>query len=298
MLVKNIRSKLKQAYTEVIEGKRSLPAHITDSSPEEAHILNWFFKLNLLYGVPFNYLCPDESLLPKESIRFFYLDNNWISALIDGAYSLGSVTESDAVHDQVYQDIIRQHLNLSTSKEQPEAIIPRKGVNKQVLTGFLLRSIAVSGWPNLQIEGFHDSNENPPLELLRKDKISPDIMLCIFNGEVDSLQISNPPEGIHFGFDNQSVEESYHHEPYTLTIKTMDLNDPQKNGIPTSSSITIDESYYRDPTTRVLKISTLANAIQTIVQETMPDQPVTSAEFGLQMTVGVDMSLLNKKITS
>ncbi|AIK95694.1 hypothetical protein [Candidatus Odyssella acanthamoebae] len=295
MLIKNIRTQLKQAYAETIAGKITIPVTSTNDSPEQEHILNWFSRLRLLYGVPFNYLCADESLLPKESIRFFSIDNNWITALIDGAYSLGSVTEGDFAHDQVYGNVISKHLNLPTPKGQPETILTSGGVNHQVLTGFLLRSIAVSGWPKLHIEGFNGSQSNPPLLMLRKSKISPDILLCIFEGEVDTLQISTPSEGIHFGFDDQSAEQSSNNDPYILTLKTMDLNNPEQNGEKTEASITIGSTYYRDPTTRVVSMSALANAIQTIVQKTMPDQNVTAAEFGLQMTVGVDSSILTQK---
>jgi hypothetical protein len=300
MLIKNIRTKLKQAYTETITGERPIPIAAVNDSPEQEHILNWFSRLDLLYGVPFNYLCADESLLPEESIRFFYIDNNWITALMDGAYSLGSVTEGDLAHDQVYGNVISKHLKLPTPEGQPETVLTSGGVNHQVLTGFLLRSIAVSGWPNLQIEGFQDSQDNPPLLILRKSKISPDILLCIFKGEVDILQISTPAEGIHFGFDDQSGGDV----PYTLTFKTMGSSDPQDNGKrpdpsnppSPSTQLTIDpDTYYRDPITRVVRVSTLAQAIQKAISTSTP--PFTSAEFGLQMTVGVDTSLLTQKTT-
>src|SRR5262245_19805440 len=49
----------------------------------------WLGRLRLLKGVPFNYLIPDEGMLPPESIRFFYLDMNWVDALLDGAFSIG-----------------------------------------------------------------------------------------------------------------------------------------------------------------------------------------------------------------
>jgi hypothetical protein len=69
-------------------------------------------ELELLRGVPFNYLVPDERMLPSESIRFFYLDWFWIKCLQDGALSISSETN------------------------------PCK---KKVITGFLLRSEVVAG---------------------------------------------------------------------------------------------------------------------------------------------------------
>ena len=54
-------------------------------------LVDWLTRLGLLEGVPFNYLVPDEAMLPPESLRFFYLDPNWTSALLDGAMSIGAV---------------------------------------------------------------------------------------------------------------------------------------------------------------------------------------------------------------
>ena len=55
----------------------------------------WLARLRLLQGVPFSYLVADAELLPKESIRFFYLDRAWTDALVQGALSVGTVNSSD-----------------------------------------------------------------------------------------------------------------------------------------------------------------------------------------------------------
>src|SRR5437660_137777 len=41
------------------------------------YLTQWLGRLRLLYGVPFTNLVPHSMLLPKESIRFFYVDRNW-----------------------------------------------------------------------------------------------------------------------------------------------------------------------------------------------------------------------------
>jgi hypothetical protein len=62
--------------------------------PED--LSKWLGRLRLLKGVPFNYLVPDERMLPPESIRFFYLDMNWVDSLLDGAFSIGrNLTRSE-----------------------------------------------------------------------------------------------------------------------------------------------------------------------------------------------------------
>src|SRR5258708_35921884 len=49
----------------------------------------WLGRLTLLYGVPFQYLVPDERMRAAESLRFFYVDPLWMEALLDGALSIG-----------------------------------------------------------------------------------------------------------------------------------------------------------------------------------------------------------------
>ena len=61
-----------------------------------ADIAAWLGRLLTLSGVPFGYLVPDEAMLPPESIRFFRLDEKWVRALLDGAFSLGRNLTAEA----------------------------------------------------------------------------------------------------------------------------------------------------------------------------------------------------------
>ena len=63
-------------------------------------IREWLGYLLLLYGVPFNYLVPEEAMLPPESIRFFYLDPGWMKCLLEGACSVGRSSTVDETLDQ------------------------------------------------------------------------------------------------------------------------------------------------------------------------------------------------------
>ena len=67
-----------------------------DGTPVPTPIVDWLGRLHTLIGVPFGYLVPDEEMLPPESIRFFRLDDAWVEALIDGAFSLGRDLTLDA----------------------------------------------------------------------------------------------------------------------------------------------------------------------------------------------------------
>ena len=68
-------------------------------------------RLRLLEGVPFAYLAPDADLLPKESIRFFYLDRAWTDALVQGALSVGTVNSGDRAELQALYPVIRDEVD-------------------------------------------------------------------------------------------------------------------------------------------------------------------------------------------
>lgn len=63
--------------------KRTVEKISFTAQEEDAHfgprivpgeLRGWLARLRLLQGVPFSYLVADAQLLPRESIRFFYLD--------------------------------------------------------------------------------------------------------------------------------------------------------------------------------------------------------------------------------
>ena len=101
-------------------------------------VSSWFEKLTLLEGVPFHYLVPDERMLPVESIRFFQLDPIWMECLVDGAFSVGRVLRSDHEQDKSQKE---SHFN---------KLLPRQ------VSGFLIRSDVVAGWPGLQADGYDE----------------------------------------------------------------------------------------------------------------------------------------------
>ena len=154
-------------------------------------IANWFQDLELLKNVPFNYLVPDTRLLPPESLRFFWIDSYWVDCLQDGAFSVGRVTKEDLRLDV-------QSRSLRRSKTQSD----------KTITGFLLHSEVVSGWPGLEIEGYVTpvtgtdfvGPENK-LTILRRDLLSDNILLCFFAGEVKTLDLSLQGSSVNCGVD-------------------------------------------------------------------------------------------------
>ncbi|SDM31446.1 hypothetical protein [Allokutzneria albata] len=136
-------------------------------------------QVRLLGATPLSHLVPDARMLPPESLRFFHVDPSWCSALLDGVLSAGVSTSVDAALNAVLRE--------------------RISVDEQRLSGMLMRSTLVRGWPGLIVEPFTAGGEL--LEIVRRQVIGSDVLLCLFAGVPDEVVFREPHQGIHFGLD-------------------------------------------------------------------------------------------------
>ncbi len=158
------------------QGEHPLETAAIETGMPEA-LKTWLEQLSYLQGVPFKYLVPDERLLPPESIRFFQVDVNWIHCLLDGAYSIGRITQADFECDR------------TTPVSMPYTHA----------TGILIRSDLVSGYPGLLIDAYDEQNHALPK--LRQQTLSSNILLCVFHGDLYRLDIHQKPEMLHFALE-------------------------------------------------------------------------------------------------
>ncbi|WP_214105160.1 hypothetical protein [Acrocarpospora catenulata] len=166
-----------RAEREPAEGYPLAVAEIDVTPPEP--VVSWLTGLSRLHGVPFCYLVPDERLLPVETIRFLRLDQRWVHCLVDGAYSIGRLTPADALLDR-------------------ESPVP---VDSPPLSGALIRSDVITGYPGLLIDAYADQDGTRPLPLVRREIISGNILLCLFEGELQRLDLHQRPETLHFAVE-------------------------------------------------------------------------------------------------
>ncbi|MDR3600780.1 MAG: hypothetical protein P4L49_09920 [Desulfosporosinus sp.] len=158
-------------------------------------------RLSLLYDIPFAYLVPTEKLLASNQIRFFYLDPNWVRVLLDGAMSLGRNASVDYAHDTAFIEEVYQRTIEGNSRIRP--LLQGKPVVKSALstsecTGFLLRSPLVHGWRGLEFKAYAGGEI---LTALRLEALSEDVLLGLYQGVIDKLELLEPPESFHFGFN-------------------------------------------------------------------------------------------------
>ncbi|HEX6036987.1 MAG TPA: hypothetical protein VFZ20_03080, partial [Longimicrobium sp.] len=174
--------------------------------PDLRAVARWLGRLCLLEGVPFPHLVPDPAVLPPESLRFFYLDRGWIEAAVDGALSVGSATGRDRmVSDALYTDVRDAALRAAAALRGGE---PADGGDASSAAGapafpprcagLLLRSALVSGWPGLSVRGLAGSE---PLSVLRMERLSGSVLLCLWAGVPDAVELAEPQQGLRFGLD-------------------------------------------------------------------------------------------------
>ena len=205
------------AVEAAVKAARNYADLITDRDPDDGtHVVpgelrRFFGRLRLLHGVPFSYLVPDANLLPIESIRFFYIDRAWTDALVQGALSVGTISSADRTQlEAVYPHIREEVDEAERTIRQPrgEELLKAPG---GTITGFLLRSRLVSGWPNLHVRAYSldvvkddeltTAAESDPsrMKVLRMERLAPAVLLVLFDGVPAVVHIEEPRQGIQFG---------------------------------------------------------------------------------------------------
>jgi hypothetical protein len=304
------RSKLQQRLTAAFadpERLRALMQPRVQAASEAADgliplvpttVADWLSRLTLLQGVPFHYLVPDEAMLPPESIRFFYLNMNWIDALVDGALSLGRnlTSANSGSASEALDKAIRPELTAAVKAHAGNArrfalgLTPRTA-SLQVVSGFLLRSTVVEGYPGLGVNAYPlgGTPKDPTITLLpilRLEQLGPQsgVMLCLIEGDAVQVDVHEPPEGLHYGLDSYgdaagtvSAAKSIHtftrnSDGHTITMAPRAT--PLNGGAVAAC--------FRPASPRVLMYSSMAGLIATANSSS-----IDSAEMGFEMTEGV-----------
>ncbi|MGE0879550.1 MAG: hypothetical protein AB7L13_12085 [Acidimicrobiia bacterium] len=183
-----------------------------DDSAMPAELRNWLVRLRLLENVPFANLVADSELLPAESIRWFYVDRRWTDALVQGALSVGTVNTDDRTHLTANYPAIRAELDTEERNLRRGTGTARYTGVAGPISGFLLRSAAVSGWPAMHVRAFNvdpaegDNATYPEddprrMRLLRLERLAPAVLLCLFDGIPTVVHVEEPRQGVQFGFD-------------------------------------------------------------------------------------------------
>lgn len=212
-------------------------------------------ELRLVKGLPFNYLVPDESMLPQESFRVFKLDPNWVGCLLDGAFSIGRSSGGHLEQDAQYMEEL--------------GLAPYEG-----LSGIIIRSAAVAGWPDLQVEAYdailNTASPDPStwLPCLRQEKLSDNTLIAIFRGNPQTFEIHLPTTTQHYGVDTSNLTATFYQKQIRQADGSLSGASTQEN--------------FRDSENQVIGLSDLAGGLASLAHTT-----ANSAFFAMEMIEGV-----------
>lgn len=292
------QSKLLKAQTDPVQ----IESSITDLTlPEQ--LKTWFNRLFLLKGVPFQYLVPDEGMLPAESIRFFYVDMNWIDALVDGAYSIGrNLTNLD----QGLENAV-ERVSFPKSQSQIKAVshqmrstalgVEAPQTDLQVVSGFLMRSSLVKDYPGMGVNaypagGAPGEGNIQLLDILRLEQLGPDsdTLLCLIDGDCQRIDVHEAPEVLHYGLDSYQYDANNQQVSAEKVLHTFTQNGSQVDLSGNTVHMSMNQSF-RNQSPRVVKMASLADQIAQ--QNNL--STIDAAQMGFEMTEGVGMVSFNKQ---
>lgn len=199
---------------EALRERLSDPAQVAPDDPASGlppYLESFLAHLRMLVGVPFEYLVPDPRFLPPESIRFFHLDRSWADRLVDGAIAVGKVGTREQAHHQAISSAVASRLDRTErvvrslqrgvrSFEQAKAAADADPGAAGPVTGFLLRSVAVSGWPDMEVRAFRNAGGAPvPLATLRLEQLQATVLVALFDGIPDVVWCEEPHHGVALG---------------------------------------------------------------------------------------------------
>jgi hypothetical protein len=204
--------------------RMSDPAQATAPDPAArlpTYATAFLAHLRLLVGIPFEYLVPDTAMLPDESIRFFHLDRSWTDRVVDGVLAVGKVGSREQAHHQAAAPALDALLDGLEPAVRPvqrglAALVPAAGTTDPDISGFLLRSALVAGWPHMDVRAYRESVKLP---LLRLERLSAAVLIALFAGVPDRVELEEPHHGVQFGVTGAAAGSA---AAFTVDARTPD----------------------------------------------------------------------------
>jgi hypothetical protein len=263
-----------------------------------ADIVRALARLRLLEGVPFGYLVADADLIPTETIRFCYLDRNSTDALIQGALSVGTVNSADRAQLAELHALVRNEVDkaerLVRMKDSDAPNVDAQGRpigSGGPISGFVLRSRLVSGWPGLHVRAYAtdtrpddktipDMDTSPDrVRLLRMERLAPAVLFVLFDGVPQVVHLEEPRSGIQFGVRLDNVADK---TKQTAVLTVRDVTHPNNGPLKVGNNPRTVPVPFRAGSPGVVNMKKLNESLLAIPQANM-GPTIDSAEFAMQM---------------
>jgi hypothetical protein len=292
---------LQMGKVAAVRGNNGPEDRVDPNGVVPADVARFLARLRLLEGVPFNYLVPDATTLPLESIRFFYVDRNWLDALVQGALSVGTVNSADREKLTNLYPIVRGEVDaaerLVRMKDADAPAVDAQGRPLGVagpMTGFLLRSKLVSGWPAMHVRAYAtdtrpddktipDMDTSPDrVRILRMERLAPALLLVLFDGVPAVVHLEEPRSGIQFGIRLKVSTDG----TGSAALPLRDVTAPNNGFLKAGSKDKSIPVKFRRRAPGVINIKALAADLvaETGTKINTNNQPgIDSAEFAMEM---------------
>lgn len=187
--------------------KKTHTRNMCEHMETDPDIVDFLAELELLHHVPFVYLLPADEMLKEEQMCFFYLDAEWIRCMQQGALSIGCASTIEKTWSQEAHSFYKSAVKSQSCNLRGKIFgLSGQDVKDSVRSGFLLRSEAVRCWPGIEVECWDKEKERTDetrLSILRLERIAGDTLLCIAEGTIRCVELSQPPEGIYLEAKNK-----------------------------------------------------------------------------------------------
>jgi hypothetical protein len=194
--------------------------------------------------------------------------------------SIGVQSSKDSHYYKITKNLIRDTLDRLTLGIRERLLgLPasEKDPTDGVIAGFLLRSDVLVQYPGIEIKGYRAVGKNDDgaplgidrMQILRLDRLSPNVLICLFPDAPAWIEFDQPSEGLCFGV-----------EPAQQALEIA-LRDPHNGEVLPDVIYTLDSvADFRGPQSeRVLNIKHLNAALAAKLGKTT----LNAAELALQL---------------
>ncbi|HEV2734576.1 MAG TPA: hypothetical protein VGV85_07040, partial [Longimicrobiaceae bacterium] len=159
-------------------------------------------------------------------------------------------------------------------------------LHEAAVSGFILRSAVVQGWPGMEVRGYQDARMTRPADLLRLERVADGVLFALFGQEVAVVSFSEPAETLHFGFEMPGKEG----DPYLKPLKYVDAPGHAPGTEMTGATV---RAQFRDVGRRVVDVMRLQGDLKSTLLANgglAQGGEWTAAEFALEMIQGVQQA--------
>jgi len=188
-------------------------------------------------------------IVERGALRLFYVDPEWVQCLLNGALSIADDDDKELLrkamegkfaalvhYNEVKEQVKNQINGLYTPKEYEYELkkrlaernlvyndpSPTQAQQEWTYTGFIIRSSVISAWTGVEIvaSGTIGKKNNQALRVVRVDKLADNTVLCICEGVITEVEITQPAETIYLDTRQLSLT----HVPQRGDDGVLDIN--------------------------------------------------------------------------